>query len=159
MYCRKLCYMHTYHQVITHNHTWQYTSHIWQLPGLKYVCISNSVHKYFSVQIHTQSVISVLKNIAGSTPADTYKELLLSVDAVMNLDTWALPAVAISVKTGGPPEGLPPQYFLDESGYHWYRCVLDWLWCLRNLLNQKLLLDLVSSYHCTNVCLSALYCT
>lgn len=81
--------------------------------------MSNSVYKYsFSVQIHAQSVISFLKNTVGSSPDDTYKALSLSVDAVVSLDTRAPPTMAISVKTGGPPEGLPPQYLLDERGHH-----------------------------------------
>lgn len=151
------CYMDTYHQIITHIHAWQYTTQMWQLPGMKCVCVSNSVYKYsFLLQIHTQSLISVLKSTAGSIPDDTYKALLLSVGA-MNLDTWAPPTVAISMKAESTPEGLPPQYFLDGSGHNWYRCVLDWLWCFQSLLNQKLLLDLVSPYHCTDISLSAIY--
>lgn len=56
--------------------------------------------------------MSVQKNTVGNCSDDAYKTVLLSVDAVMSLDTWAPPTMAISVKTGGPP-GLPPQCFLD----------------------------------------------
>lgn len=73
---------------------------------------------FFLVQVHTQFVISVLKNTAERTPDDTYKAVLLPVDAAMNLDTWVPPIVANSVKTGGPPEGLPPRHLPDESGHH-----------------------------------------
>lgn len=45
----KLCYIHTYHQVITHIHTWQYTSQICQLSGMKHLIVC--LHELFSVQI------------------------------------------------------------------------------------------------------------
>lgn len=73
---------------------------------------------FFLVQVHTQSVISVLKNTVERTPDDTYKAVLLPVDAVTNLDTWVPPIVANSVKTRGPPEGLPPRHLHGESGHH-----------------------------------------
>lgn len=82
------------------------------------VCISNSVYKSsFSVQICTQSVISVLKHTLKSSP-DACKVVLLPVDVVLKLNTSVPPAVAPAVWTGGPSEGLPTVHLPDGSGHH-----------------------------------------
>lgn len=88
------------------------------------VCISNSMYNS-SVQIRTQSLISVLKHTLRSTP-DTCKVVSLPVDAVLKLNTWLPPTVASAVWTGGPPEGLPPPHLSDGSGHHWCRCNVRW---------------------------------
>jgi len=87
------------------------------------VCISNSMYKScFSVQICTQSVISVLKHTPKSTPG-IRRVVSCSVDTVLKLYIWVPSTVAPAVWTGGPPEGLPPLHLLDGSGL----AVVEWI--------------------------------